>query len=83
MKKNSTHCARGHEYTFGNTYHGPDGKRRCRDCRINVEARYPARQPVREVNDVSNDYYRIQSDLNQAASENLLRALIRHHGASA
>lgn len=28
-----THCPQGHEYTKGNTYRAPNGRRHCRTCR--------------------------------------------------
>jgi len=31
--KGKTHCSKGHEFTFDNTYKRPDGRRNCRQCR--------------------------------------------------
>jgi hypothetical protein len=39
-----THCKRGHEYTEGNTYTAPDGKKRnCRACTNENARKYRAR----------------------------------------
>jgi len=32
-ERRKTHCPNGHPYDEANTYVGPDGKRRCRECR--------------------------------------------------
>lgn len=39
-----THCDHGHEFTEANTYRGPDGWRRCRECTRLKNAAYHARK---------------------------------------
>jgi len=39
IKRNKTHCPRGHEYNADNTYNAPHGGRNCRTCLREKEAR--------------------------------------------
>ena len=41
---NKTHCPKGHEFDVENTYIGPDGWRRCRECRRAQDRTYYARK---------------------------------------
>lgn len=45
-QRDRTHCVHGHEYTAGNTYTCPRGKRECRTCRREADRRYKNRKKV-------------------------------------
>ncbi len=40
----TTHCVSGHEFTAGNTYMTPDGRRQCRTCRRTSNREYMRRR---------------------------------------
>ena len=49
-RRRITHCRQGHEMTEGNTYWGPKGQRRCRECgRVNDRNSYE-RKKARRLN---------------------------------